>query len=740
MKANKGYQTLADMILAKEAFTKGLSEGYKNFNRGFTQSEYEINESRGLEPKGTAQEYTRQQDLERQNFANQPLNEYSPLSSQVGQFVGELAPWIADPSKGVLANTLSGTAQAGTAYVPEGESRAQNAALGLGGSAILGTGMKIAGKVGGKIYNAVKGNYSDPNAAQLIEQANREQIPLYYQDIVKDPKTAAKAKELEESGRMISANDLQNQAVGAAAKRRTNRLSQELQATEYDAKPILQEIARSGGVRAEAAQKILREYQQTGNDWQYILNASGNGKLLNKQINADVLYKKVAMLADAAGNIDTKPIQREINGIIKKQRKAIDKDTSLIGLLEGFGESTTKKIDAKAPSKILDPQGRPAIPGEPEKFVPREMNYSDLKEFSSDLGSRINDYYNKSGDKLIGEKGVRALKQLKVTVDNTLQNFTQKSNNPELAKASLAADKYYKHEVIPYKDKAIAKAFGADTHPDEIYAQFIKRNELVGGKGTGRAQKFYDALDSKGQAAVRYGMVSDAYAKALKKSPGKFDNKIFSNELRKITGPRDVFFDKTANQELNGFLNLVDMTQNSAKAPKIVKEGWLPTNKVAAGAAIIGGILGQGWGGAVGGYATALAGKTIHRAVKNAQLNIRQKLFTTEKGRNFLLASSKISPNSENALQRVTKLASKYGIEDMMHKEMLAERVHRQPESKTDFSKMSDEEFNAAYSARKRTAPDFSKMSDEEFNAAYEKRKGNPYTVDDYLKERNQAQ
>jgi hypothetical protein len=66
------------------------------------------------------------------------------------------------------------------------------------------------------------------------------------------------------------------------------------------------------------------------------------------------------------------------------------------------------------------------------------------------------------------------------------------------------ADEFYKTAVVPYKDKALARALSSDT-PDEIYSQFIR----VGRSGAGedRAIKFYDALDPKGKAAVRYGML-----------------------------------------------------------------------------------------------------------------------------------------------------------------------------------------------------------------------------------------
>lgn len=209
---------------------------------------------------------------------------------------------------------------------------------------------------------------------------------------------------------------------------------------------------------------------------------------------------------------------------------------------------------------------------------------------------------------------------------------TKRPDNPQdqldrLRAAARAADEYYKSSRVPFKDRGIANATTTD-ETDRIYDKFIQA-----GKGD-RAQKFYDQLDDKGRAAVRYGMVAKAVDGAIDPSSGVFSPKKFVTALDKTGDARDVFFKGRDKWEMDGFQNLM---------AHVTRAGQYAENPP-TGQRVIPFLMLGGMGGSAAGLAHAAGvptGVLPVGIVAAARL-----MFTTARGRDFLLAASSLRPGT----------------------------------------------------------------------------------------------
>jgi hypothetical protein len=200
------------------------------------------------------------------------------------------------------------------------------------------------------------------------------------------------------------------------------------------------------------------------------------------------------------------------------------------------------------------------------------------------------------------------------------------NNGGDLAQAWKRADSFYKNAIVPFKDRTLAQSLKSDL-PDEIYSKFIKVSRSGGGED--RAQKFYDALDDKGRAAVRYGMIANALDRAAipgkdQIAPGRFARSL--EDIDKATG---VFFKGNEKREIEGFVNLMRHAE---------RFGTYSENPP-TGNRLVGPALGTG----------ALAGMATYPGATAAAVlmtGAASRLMTNPQGRNFLLAASRIKPGT----------------------------------------------------------------------------------------------
>lgn len=605
MKSNKESKTkinalqkgIIESMLGFEAFNRGVNQGLKKTGQGIKQVGNNLGELVGFYPEGTANQYTKQADQENAAYEDEHLllKRHAPIASGVGEFIGEAAPYAALPGGSLAKSIGSGLVQGGLQYIPEGGSRAESAAIGAGVSAGAHGALKLAAKGA----NSLKGIFDNPNAEEIVNLGKQHEVPVFYPDVINNRATKFINGGLEKTPFTGVKGQRENQMLAArdAAENLTNKIGRNLEDTPYNGIPELVQVAQSGSKRASAAQTALKNLENAGEDWDKIIKASGNTKLVRAKILSDDLFGNVEKLAEGKGNIDNSNIVSTLDEAIINASKGAGVDKTLIKELE-----TLKN-----------------------EFANQTLDFSTGRQTSSRIGKKISSYY-KGQNALIGEEGVGALQKTKNAIDNELGIFAQ-NNGDELKNAWEKADKFYKSNIIPYKDTAIARAFSKDSSPDEIYSKFITLSPREGGKGTNKAMKFYNALDDRGREAVRYGMVSQAFEKANSRTNNTFNPAKFASELERINGGKSAFFKGEAKQEIDGFVKLMRQVERSKKAQE------LPETGVKVLPYVVGGMIGIGSG--LQGLGASIAGMT---ALKG--------LFMTTPGRNFLLASSKLSPES----------------------------------------------------------------------------------------------
>lgn len=626
------------------AFTKGVGHGLYEAAQGPYQLGLEAVNKLGLDEYNQADMYKRVVDAQRKAY-NDSLNPDNKLASQIGNFTGNVLPYIATPGSPLVAGALQGA----TSYVPEGDSRLLNTAIG----AAVGKGTEFLGKGIGKVYNAIKGGTEDAAAQAIIQSGQKHNVPVFASDAAGNGFIKKVTEGLEDvpilgvraerKGQMQAASDAAAQVIDDLKQKMIN------------ASPNLggiQKIADSGdSIRRKTAQSILSDVQNAGDDWNKIIQNSGNLKLYNAKLEADNKYNKLEELANQYGNVGKDNTLAALDNSISGASESVLPDKTLINQLQILKNNIASK----------------------------DLNYSQMRQARSQVGNLITDYY-KGANAAVGSEGAGYLQNVKNAISSDMDNFA-KNGAPELKQAWQDADSFYKKNVVPYKDTQLAKALTGDS-PDEIYNKFITRGTVEGDKGTSRALKFYNALDNQGQAAVRYGMVKDAFEKAIDRDTNTFSPAKFSTQLDNIAAARGVFFQGKDKQEIEGFKNLMRNVQRSKIASEKPETGIKVIPHIATGGAVA----------IASHFGLPVAGAAI------AGIYGLKKLLTTNIGRRVLLASSKLGVNSSPATQKlidtagnlIRTSATKEGID------LTGGDNHTPPPNTSNLSSLSDEELNNA--------------------------------------------
>lgn len=629
-----------------ERTTTGVMQGINDLVRYASNDKVGNDFKKGLDRTAQARE------ADFQNAVNAHPN-YAEGGAITGG-VGASIPAMAIPGFGEGAVTravTSGLAQGGlmgaSQYVNPNESRLLNTIVGGATGGIVSGALSGLGKLGTKAYNAAKGNFSSPEEATLYNLGKQYNVPTMAGDISSSEPIQAVNKALDYAPVLGTRNlrATQMDAAKVAAQGVTNDAEANMINTQYGGLTGLkkiQEVAQSNNpARAQAAQNLLEEVKNSGDDWNKIIQTSGNVRLFRAKLIADAKYNKVSQLADQYGPVDTRNIVKTVNNMIGNEAKGVIKNEGLLNTLNKIKQGLFEQQPAQAGSSLVDTTGQQIIPNQESQLIPRQLNYTQLRQFRSDLGDEISDYFT-GKNAAIGAKGVGALQAVKNQIDTSLNRFSQ-INGEGLKTAWRNADNFYSTYVTPAKDRLLANAL-KNANPDEVYGKFITRGYRVDGKGSGRALDFYNALDEKGRSAVRYGLISDAFHNAYKPETNLFSPGQFANSLDQKAVGSNIFFKGQDKDTLEGFKNLMRHVERSYQALNLPETGvrYIPASVV--------GIMGAG--------SFFRPGLTALTAGFSYGL---KKLFTTDAGKRFLLSSSKLragTPAMNNALQTLKNIFS----------------------------------------------------------------------------------
>lgn len=338
----------------------------------------------------------------------------------------------------------------------------------------------------------------------------------------------------------------------AAAGRVLSELEQRMMTTKWG--DVGDVVTAAGEGHAGAAQVL--EQMRTADTPAQVQQASMRLQDFRTGQRSTELYQTVQNIANQEGQGNVPPAQTRplVQGLSNRLRKTFVRDDPTLGVIRG--------IEDKLQPKLI----RAATKTAPAAYGPPDTPFLTMQEASSDLERIIRE--GRSGENaVIGEKGIGQLQTVKNAIDADIQGWGR-GKSPKLLQALEDANQYYREERVPFKDINVAKSATTD-EPSQILKKFVQDGNPE------RAQKFYEALDPKGRAAVQTGLIQNA-ANAASDPVQPFSSEKFIQALEQQRAATGVFFQGKDAHMLDGLRNLVIDT---AKTDINVKN-WLPAHSL----------------------------------------------------------------------------------------------------------------------------------------------------------------
>ena len=404
-------------------------------------------------------------------------------------------------------------------------------------------------------------------------------------------------------------------------------------ATKYDVPLSFGDV--SGKPIAKKAEVLLEEVPVLGTG----KFREEGGKKATKAIKEVAEKYKAEIPGDDVGSGVQKGMERQLSKVKGKSKKLYDSVEELSGeassapknAINTGKEIVTELSESDVPSDML-----PHIKRIVDNMEKGKKTFKNMRKTRSDLSAEARKLSTND------PQGERYINKLRSAIEKDMDDLAKTTGNKELSTAYKKANKYYKDKVVPFREDRALKSALKSNKPDEIFNTFIKRGKKD------RAQNFYNSLDEGGQSSVRYGMIEEAMEKSVKRSP-KTNEEIlsparFAKHLEDLKDARGVFFKGEQAKELDGFTKLMRAAE---------RFGQYGENQP-TGAGLIPLALG---GGAVGTY--NVSPLALGAAV--ATTEGLKRLLTSKAGRNLLLASSKIKPDSPQAAKLVERASRMLG-------------------------------------------------------------------------------
>lgn len=500
---------------------------------------------------------------------------------------------------------VRGAAVGAAQYADDTEGRLLNMGVGAAGGAIgQGIGEKVAGAVGKgvtKAVNAKRGNLA-PAYKEIDDLGRQFDVRTSVGDINRGAFTGRAEVALEQVPvlGMGGFREAQNTQASAAVRGVTGKLKQAMSDTDYKALPTIRAAADAGDRNAA---RVLNIVETAGDDTGRVLQASAEVRAFREGKIASRLYDKVDEAVAASGNDIVTPT---------KSTAALD-------------DALQKQSESLAPDDVLqkelgDISARINDPSISKSFSNMRLLRSQLGDLADKYGSPVNG--NKAASRIFAD--------VRQAVDDDIADFALNSGNAGIKKAYQRADKFYK-SAMQRSDKAIANAM-KNNKPDEIYNAFVKT-----GKGD-RANNFYQALDQKGQAALRYQMADEAINKATNESTGNFSPAKFAGEFERMAEPYSNIFKGDDKKQMDGLVKLMRHVERAGQYKENPPTGNRVIPWLVAGASTID---------------PTIAIRVIGMSA------FAKSMLTTRAGKNLLLAANKLPEAQQAALDNLLKSAAK---------------------------------------------------------------------------------
>lgn len=469
-------------------------------------------------------------------------------------------------------------------------------AVGQGAGEVVGKGIS---KVAAKVINARKGNLA-PAYKEIDDLGRQFDVNTSVGDINRGAFTGRAEVALEQVPvlGMGGFREAQNTQAVAATNKLAAKLKQAMTDTDYKALPTIKAQANAGNRNAA---RVLNIVETAGDDTGRVLQASAEVRAFRESNIASKLYDKVDDLVKQSGDDAVSPTNTtaKLTQTLDEQGASLSPDDAII-------------------RELTDIQTNLADAAKPKDFANMRQLRSRLGSLASELG--------------VSGKGAasKAIGDLRQAVDDDIAAFALNSSNQGIRQAYQRADKFYKG-AMQRSDKAIANAM-KNNKPDEIYNAFVKT-----GKGD-RANNFYQALDQKGQAALRYQMTDEAISKATNESTGNFSPAKFAGEFERMAEPYINIFKSNDKKQMDGLVKLMRHIERAGQYKENPPTGNRVIPWLVAGATAINPVT----------------------AIKVGGLSVFAKsMLTTRAGKNLLLAANKLPETQQAALDNILMNAAK---------------------------------------------------------------------------------
>lgn len=498
---------------------------------------------------------------------------------------------------------LRGAIDGATSYAKDGKERLINTGLG----AIFGAGGEYVGAIGAngakKAYNVIKGNKTP--SAQAIEQLGTKHN---VRTSVHDIKGAGVGKNLETQLERVPVvgtstfRQKQQAEAKAAATKMGDKFRDGLDATDYK---YLDEVSKAASKGNKNAQRVLDKVN-SATEPDEILQSSLELRMFREKEVGNKMYERVDKLVGSQVHDNVKPTNTKtlLDSRITELESSLAPDDELLSYLK----SVVKNIDNPQTIK----------------------NWKNMKELRSELGNKAEQMAKKGNNEASAFLG-----KLKDTVTKDMDAYIAEVGDSNIKTAYNRANKYWS-SMLSRQEKIHAKAMNSST-PDQIYKTFVKK-----GQGD-KAKNFYQALDPKGQAALRYQMVEEAINTATDPHTGLFSPAKFAKSFKDIKDPYEEIFSGASKREMDGFVKLMSHIERAGQYMENP-----PTGVRLADVAMVGG--------------TVAAPATMAKIGSVAL--VAKALFTTKAGKRLLLAANDLPPNARgfaNILETAQKMAGSVG-------------------------------------------------------------------------------
>ena len=409
------------------------------------------------------------------------------------------------------------------------------------------------------------------------------------------------------------------EAVARAIPMESERIFQEMMDTPFRGLKEIRDIAATRGHRRQPAARALLEAAETyPSDWNRTTQTSAWLSMLRKQLRSDRIYQHLEKVADEIGPVPPDDLLSSIDGLIANEARSPRPDPSVKTILSDY-------------SKWLEAEPR---------------IYSDLGRLRSNVMKELQ-AFKRGANGAVTESGAEALSAFKQILEQQMEDFAVTSSNPLVSRIGKAAARYYKTQVVPYKAQGLVSAMKNET-PDKVIKGFIEAGSID------QAQRFYNALEPRGQAAVRFWIANKAAEKARTNisagattaAEGIISPAMYAKYIKDIQKGYGVFFKGHDKWVMDGFVNVLEHLRRVGQYGEAPSTGYRTLMQSIVSGAIGGGSAAGSGGAGLGAVAGTLAVPLMGR------------LFMSPSGKRLFMAAADRDPMSPS----VKRIAHKLGV------------------------------------------------------------------------------